>query len=223
MSTNANKTYNFSVTAGVPGTDRLERWALGDLNAAPAVREMGYHTTEHRIVVNANGTQQRVAWQSDLLSFGRYRGGWDASTGIPTAAGSALLANDPIQPGDMWLVTTAGTITGMIGGDILQAGDMIKATAAAANTAAQFVGIEQNAAVLPVGYLDNIAVAALVADTAAPFTSATLTDIHNYDVRDTNGVSVKDRLVCQQTAPNVITLTSSTAQTNLTIRAIGAI
>lgn len=202
----------------------LRNWLLDAVATDPAVAQalqLKWHSTDLRLKVHDGTNVKQVAWLSDLSEFSRYRGTWDASTGIPTAAGSTISPGTAIEAGDRWLVTTGGTIAGLVGeSDTLVAGDFIVATADAAAAAANFAGIQSNVDTNGLVYEETQLLAALPADTATVVNFTTLTNIRNFEVY--NGTApIKHALVATRTAGNQITLQSSIALTNLSVEAHG--
>jgi hypothetical protein len=131
---------------------RLDNFKLNNKAADPVSPVVGVpwiNTTEQRIKY-FNGTEVKsVALLEDLSAIGRYRGSWDADTGIPTAANSTILPGDPIVAGDWWRIVGAGTIPNLLGEDSLEAGDLLFADADDANTASQFFGVQANVNLSP--------------------------------------------------------------------------
>ena len=183
------------------------------------------NTTDGRVKVQTDGTNtETFAFLSDINGINRYRGVWDASTGIPTAAGSAVLANDPIKAGDFWRVSVAGTIAGIVGADQLEVGDVLFAGVDTAATAADFFALQVNADISGMPSVETVTVASVPANTATDATPGTLAGgvISSWKIVSSTGVDLTDSfdVVLDQTTPK-ISITSLTAQTNLDVLFVG--
>lgn len=164
------------------------------------------------------------ATASDLAGAKPYRGQWDASTGIPTAAGSSVRPNEAIEAGDYWRVSAAGTITGMQGVDTLEVGDVIYANADGAATAASFYAVQSNIDPATSNTKHStVSLAALPANTptdVAP--GAGVSVIHDYEIFNAAGQKVTDTFVTTlDNGTPKITIESLVAQANLQVRFLG--
>ncbi len=112
--------------------------------ASPAEGDFWYNATD-KVFRYYDGTAvQTLPTLQDFLTVGRYRGAWDATAGIPTAADSVNHPGTAIVGGDYWRVSVAGTITGLTGEAELEVNDLIYANVDGAATAAQFFGANTN-------------------------------------------------------------------------------
>ena len=76
---------------------------------------------------------------------GRKRGNYDASTGvIPDATSVTIDPTIPIANGDYFVVTVAGTLTGLIGEEELEVGDLLYANIDAPAAATDFYAVQTN-------------------------------------------------------------------------------
>lgn len=172
-----------------------------------------------------DGTAVRViAHLGDLAALGRYRGQWDASTGIPTAAASTVLTGDPIKAGDHWRVSVGGNIANLIGADLLAAGDLIFADADDANSADEFYAVQANADLTITTIRDTVTLATLAANTATNVTPTLLAggNIAGYMILDSTGKDITFSLdvTVDQVTPKLV-VTSLVALSNLTISFVG--
>jgi hypothetical protein len=192
--------------------------------ATPVIGVPWYNTTTNKLKFY-DGTSVRVlAHLGDLAALGRYRGQWDASTGIPTAAASTVLPDDPIKAGDHWRVSVGGSIVNLIGADILAAGDMIFADADGANTAAQFFAVQANADLTITTIRDTATLATLAANTATNVVPTLLAGgkIASYIILDSTGKDIGSSLDVRvdQVTPKLV-LESLLALSNLAISFVG--
>lgn len=192
--------------------------------ATPVVGVPWYNTTTNKLKFY-DGTSVRVlAHLGDLAALGRYRGQWDASTGVPTAAASTVLPGDPIKAGDHWRVSVGGNIANLIGADLLAAGDMIFADADGANTAAQFFAVQANADLTITTIRDTATLATLAANTATNVVPTLLAGgkIASYMILDSTGKDISYALdvTVDQVTPKLV-VTSLSALSNLAIAFVG--
>lgn len=146
----------------------------------------------------------------------RYRGVWDASTGIPTSTA--------IKAGDFWRISVAGNIVNLIGQDLLTPGDVIVADVDGANTAAQFFGIQANTSLTLATILEEVTLATLPANTATDAIPVSLAGgkIGHYLVLDSTGRDISAELDVIVVAANPkITISSLTALSNLKVVFVG--
>jgi len=188
------------------------------------------NTVEDRLKYSPDGTNLKtIATLEDVTSINSYRGVWDASTGIPTAAGSTVRPGDSIKAGDFWRVSVGGTITGIQGLDTVVIHDVIYAEADDAATAADFAGIQGNDDTNSgngAAKLSQKTLASLPAATATdvtPDAADNMTTIYGYHIFDSAGVDMSDSfdVVLDNVAPK-ITITSLIAYTNLDIKFVGS-
>lgn len=208
------------------GVAELRNFLLHPLTAdptSPASWTAWTNTTEKRIKYFDGNDVKTLAILSDFSDLGRYRGAWDASSGIPTAAGSTILPDDNIEAGDWWRINIAGTITGILGEAKLEPGDLIFADADNANTAGQFFAVQGNLSLSgDLVQKDSVTVASLPANTATDVTPPNLTEIDSFIIVSSTGVNMSDSfdVTVDQATPK-ITLKSLTAYSNLTVNFVG--
>jgi hypothetical protein len=107
--------------------------------------------------IYAGGAWHEIVRASDLNRFGALiQAAYDASAGIPAGStnggvgsgvdslGVPLTGTASIQAGDYWLVTTAGTIVGILGDDNLSVGDFLWALQDNPTLPAHFAGVNMN-------------------------------------------------------------------------------
>lgn len=162
----------------------------------------------------------------DMVDGRPFRGIWNATSGIPTAAGSSVRAGEAITAGDYWRVSVAGTIAGMAGLDDLEIGDLIYANVDNPATAADFWAMQGNVSPGGSGTLKSstVTLPTLAASTATdvlPSGVDGISSIKSVVVLDglqdvTNGYDI----AIDNSAPKA-TLTSLIAKSNLSITFIG--
>lgn len=205
----ANELQNFSfekVAADFSGSDLYEGRAW-------------LNTTSNTLKLYRNSEVKTIAFLSDALDGGKYVGTHDATTGIPTSGSGEAGA---IEAGDIWVINVAGTIAGIEGSDELSVGDLLIATADAAASAANFVGVQRN--------LDDDVLTAfdiqtvnLVAATPLTVTAANFTgNVISVEVYNSAGRRINVRQVLGGSS-NQIILRSNQSLSNLSVRMVGAI
>lgn len=136
---------NFHVHADFNGSE-IRNVSLEKLTTDPT----GSNLFEGRVWINTNENVEKVyingqvkvlAFLGDVQSTGNFVGTIDASGGLPTNGSGS---DGSIRAGDMWVVTVAGTLVGIIGDDVLDVGDLLLATTDAPSNAGQWVGIQSN-------------------------------------------------------------------------------
>lgn len=205
------------------GKSELRNTVVNPLAADPAATTLAtysagytwFNTTENRrkewdganVIVSAN--------LSDLHN--PYRGKFDASTGaLPTQA-DAEDASRPLEAGDLFVISGAGTIDGIIGDDELKEGDSLQYTGGDDTDPANFVGKEGNLKIIDRGTDEQVV--GLAADVATTVTS-TLTTIESFKVF-VGTEDITDTLVIEQTGANTLDITSTIAEAQVTVRMIG--
>ena len=116
-----------------------------------------HNSTTGHMNIYAGGLWYEVANTSDLNDFEKVRDTFDASGGATpdgvtaTQIGSgvdnlgvALGTAASLQKGDRWVISTAGTIVGIQGDDVLAIGDIIMCLVDGSTTATDWIGINQN-------------------------------------------------------------------------------
>lgn len=192
--------------------------------ATPVVGVPWFNTTTNKLKFYDGTAIRVIAHLGDLAALGRYRGQWDASTGVPTAAASTVLPGDPIKAGDHWRVSVGGNIANLIGADLLAAGDMIFADADEANTAVQFFAVQANADLTITTIRDTATLATLAANTATNAIPTLLAGgkIASYTILDSEGKDIGSSLdvTVDQVTPKLV-LTSLVALSDLAISFVG--
>lgn len=207
------------------GVNYLRNFLLDAITNDPTVAEalqLKLNTTDNRLKFH-DGTQVKtLAYLSDLDSYVRYRGGHNASLGVPTPASSLVLPGDSIQAGDKWLVTTAGTITG-IGGesDNLSPGDFVTAIVDDAVNPEDFVAINANIDTSDVVIGEEITLLSLSADTPTTIESTKLGSVDIVSIRDDNNQDITSSILIKYLAED-IEITSSVALSTINIKMIGS-
>ena len=194
--------------------------------ASPVDAQEWYDSVNHVRKVQANGQTETYAFQSWVLqqinSLGQLQTGLNAGPGaLPTAADKVNGDTSTIQPGDAWIISGPGTITGIQGDDNLSNGDKLQYLSGDPTVASNWIGIQRN---LDDALLSNVKTdrqtTNLVANTALTVSSSIVSDIHSIDVYDSAGKQIE---VCiEKTAnPNQRVLTSVANLTGITIELVG--
>jgi hypothetical protein len=185
-----------------------------------------YNSTSNQLKYYDGTAIKVLATLADIATLGRYRGQWDASTGIPTAAGSANFQGSAIEAGDYWRVSVGGNINNLIGTDLLAPGDVIFADVDGASTAAQFFAVQGNANLANATIADEQTLATLTANVATDVVPTALAGgkIRHYMILNSTGKDISSELdvVVNQVTPK-IALTSLIALTNLNISFVGTL
>lgn len=205
--------------------DAIDSGAIqaGDISQGMSIK---FDTATGRYVGSSDGSNLvQLATIEDIAGTRAYRGQWDASTGIPTAAGSVIRPGEAIQAGDQWRVSVAGTISGMTGLETVEVGDLIYANADGAATAAQFWAVQGN--INPAAgnmKSSTVTLASLPANTpttVAPSGGDGLSSTLDVEIFDGNKKVTDGYDIDKSGATNVV-LTSLVAKSNLTVVFIGA-
>ncbi len=222
MSTTTIKKLNYSLEG--QSVNYLRNFLLDAIANDPTVAEalqLKLNMTDNRLKLHDGREVRTLAYVSDLDPYVRYRGGHDASTGVPTAASSVVLPGEPIQAGDKWLITTAGTIADLGGeSDNLSVGDFITAIVDDASNPEDFVAINANIDTGDVVVIENAVLTTLPADTPTDIMSTKLDAVDIASVRDANGEDLTSSVVLIY-GENKITVSSSLELNNLVIKMIG--
>ena len=195
--------------------------------ASPVDAQEWYDSTNHVRKIRANGQTETYAFQSWVLqqinALGQLQGGFSAAAGsLPEASDKTTGDTSAIKVGDAWVITAAGTITGIQGADELSEGDKLQFLSGDPTVAANWVGIQRN---LDDALLGNVVTDRqtnnLVANTALTVSSSVVSDIHSVQVYDSAGKQIE---VCiEKTAnPNQSVLTSVANLTGITIELTGS-
>lgn len=160
----------------------------------------------------------RYITTDDIANAMDWRGTFNATPGQrPDQAG---VTN--IQAGDLWIITGAGTLTGIEGSDILSVGDFLIATANNPTTAAGYAGIETNTTVNMNNFAawENQTVNLAAAPVTATYTL--LTTIRDAVCYDSTGRK-RNTLDVQITSGNTVVIDGLTTIANLRVYALGSI
>jgi len=123
------------------------QWVVTPLASDYDADQVDYdNTTSGLTATEVQAAIDEVEARVDSLeSLWRFRGVHDASTGVPpTPASSTVLPGQPINAGDRWRVSVAGTIPWLGWESTLEVGDLIIANIDNAVTAADFTGLDTN-------------------------------------------------------------------------------
>lgn len=189
---------------------------------SPVEGEQWNNSTNARQRVHISGATKSLAFLEDVQNLGQHIGGHDASTGIPTSVPVGIRPSGTIEAGDTWYVTTAGTISGIGGGDEnLSTGDMIKAIVDSASAAANFISIQRNIDDDKASYTDS-QVVSLPANTNTTITASFAGRITSVQTYKSSGKEVK--ISTKRGAnPNQIILHPNKTLASVTIDLVGFI
>lgn len=123
----ADKTKLDASTNAATASTLIQRDASGNA-------EVAYPTADSHIATKAYVDDQ-------ILELGQFVGSHDASTGLPTTGSGD---SGDIEGGDLWVVSVAGTIPGLMPITDLTVGDVLIASVDGASVASQFVAIQRN-------------------------------------------------------------------------------
>lgn len=189
---------------------------------SPVEGEQWNNSTAGRQKVQIGGATKQLAFLSDVQNLGQHIGGHDASTGIPTNVPTSIRPSGVIEAGDTWYVTTAGTISGIGGGEEeLAAGDMLKAIVDGASAAADFISIQRNLDDDKASYTDS-QVVNLPANTDTTVTASFSGRVTSVQTYKSNGKEVKIT-VKRGTNPNQIILHPNKTLSSVTVDLVGFI
>jgi hypothetical protein len=191
----------------------------------PAVGQFWYNTTTN-LLKYYDGAVKVVASQawvtSQINALGQIQGGFDASSGLLPVAGDKTQGDlTTIKKGDFWIITTAGTIAGIEGSDVLSIGDIIQFFGSTPATAADWVGIQRNIDDSVLGdIISERQTVNLVANTPLNVNAASITDIFSVQTYDSTGEEIVVSL--KKLGPaNQITLESKKSLTNVAVDLLG--
>lgn len=108
----------------------------------PVERDIWYDPADDKIKYRDGATTQTLVTASDLGDVMKMRGGFNAGANQRPDQGGTPVSN--IEAGNVWIITTGGTLAGIEGDDVLAPGDLLMATSDNPTTAADYVGIEMN-------------------------------------------------------------------------------
>ena len=179
-----------------------------------------YNTTDERVKYwDATNTQWRaVVHLDDLEAFSTYVGAHDASANALPATGSGPAG--AIRAGDRFVITVASTGTGIVGlgggSPILEVGDVLTAITDGAAVAADFIATQTNLDVTGLAKTENVALAALPANTPTAIPLVDVTTINMCQVFNAAGEEIVVRIDKANAE-----IESNVALTNLTISVVG--
>jgi hypothetical protein len=162
------------------------------------------------------GTSLRQITTDDIANAMDWRGTFNATPGQrPDQAG---VTN--IQAGDLWIITGAGTLTGIEGSDVLAVGDFLIATTNNPTTAAGYAGIETNTTLNLTNYLawENQTVNLAGSPVVATFT--TLTTVRGAECYDSTGLR-RDSLNVRIASATTVEVDGLTTIANLRVLGYG--
>lgn len=154
---------------------------------------------------------------NDLANVMNWRGTLDASAGRPDANGVT-----DIGAGDVWIVTTAGTIAGIEGADALEVGDFLIAMADNPTAANQYAGIQTNTSLdlNNVLVFENQTVNLAAAPVTATFT--VLTNVRSADCYDSTGLK-RDTLNIRLASATTVEVDGVVSISNLRVIGFGSV
>lgn len=211
---------------------RLENFIFTTLAADPnpATYPEGspwFNTTDGKWKYVEAGAVKEFANTGSIVTTGRYRGAYDASGNVvPTTADGSNHVGEDMKAGDYFRVSVAGAISGLIGEDALEAGDLVIADIDDADAAAEFFGMQANKPeFVNQSGVDQVTNVVVVADVWNDVTPAALDGgkISDFEIIDpaTNDVltnAYQTRL--DQTVPKLQIL-SVEAHADLTVEFVG--
>jgi hypothetical protein len=167
--------------------------AAAPTGAALVTAKKWYDTVSNSIKYYDGTTTKTVATTDMVSSMFRIRStAFSAAAGaLPTVASNNVtaLAGVALGQGDTFLITAAGTITGIGGADLLEAGDMLVLMDASAPTAAASWYAFQTNVSLPTNVIafENVTVS-LTAGAAATIDPPSLGVVHSIEIYDATGI-----------------------------------
>ncbi len=189
----------------------------------PVVGVPWYNTAENVFKYYDGTATQILATLGELTSIGRYRGAWDATQGVPTAAGSSNYPGDAIRGGDFWRVSVGGAIAGILGETNLDAGDLIFADVPNAVNPGDFFGANTNVEIAATTQGEQVFTGInLVANTPLDVTGTTVTTITSYQILNGNkDLTSSFEIDVDDTTPK-ITILSLSDYNGLRVKLTGA-
>ncbi len=194
--------------------------------ASPVEGQQWHNSTDNKSRIFLNGVICDIAcetWVTDQINMlERSQGAFDAAPGaLPTVADKTQGDLTTLHVGDQWVVTNAGTITGIQGADLLSIGDKLEFLGGTATDPNNWLGIQRN---LDDTLLGNTVAdrqtVSLVADTGLTVSSSIVSDIHSIEVYDSTGAQIE---VCiNKTAnANERVLTSNATLAGVVVELLG--
>jgi len=186
------------------------------------------NSTDGKRKIFKGGVVREYIFQTDLTtainSLGQLQGAYDANPGaLPTIADKTQGDLTALVAGDSWVISNAGTLTGIQGDDVLSPGDKIQYLGGTPTDANNWVGIQTNLDESKVG---NVAAdrqtVNLVAATGLTVSSSSIADIHSVQVYDATGALVE---VCieKNANSNERVITSNANLTGVTVELTGTV
>lgn len=200
------------------GIAEIRNFLVGAGNALTTEKQFRYNNG--RIEYHDGTKVQLIATVSDTNAASAFRGAIDLSTGaLPTAAKATVRANDPLVPGNFFVVSVGGTIAGIGGEDKLNGSDLIFLVGSDAAVASNWVGISRSLDVTPFQIRESVTLASLPANTGTLVKPTGIKTISSYLILDgstpMNGAF--DESFVASGASIGLTLTSLVAKSNLTV------
>jgi hypothetical protein len=171
----------------------------------------------YRAATTAAGSLRQIT-TDDIANAMDWRGTFNATPGQrPDQAG---VTN--IQAGDLWIVTGAGTLTGIEGSDTLAVGDFLIALSNNPTTGAGYAGIETNTTLNLNGFLAWENQTVNLAGTAITATYTTLTNVRGAECYDSTGVR-RDTLSVRIASATTVEIDGLSTIANLRVLAYGTV
>lgn len=194
--------------------------------ASPVEGQQWHNSTDGKSKIFLNGVVCFIACESwvteEINKLERSQGAFDAAPGaLPTVGDKTQGDLTTLHTGDQWVVTNAGTITGIQGADLLSVGDKIEFLGGTPTDPNNWLGIQRN---LDDSLLGNTVAdrqtVNLVANTGLTVSSSIVNDIHSIEVYDAAGAKIE---VCvEKTAnPNERVLTSNATLAGAVVELLG--
>lgn len=164
-------------------------------------------------------------WVTDQVNaLGQCQGTFSALAGsLPVAGDKTQGDTTAIKKGDYWVVSVAGTISGISGADELSVGDIVQFFGSNPATAADWIGIQRNLNDALVGNVTGEKqTVSLVANTALNVNAATITNIHSIQIYDSSGNEIVVDIQ-KLGGNNQRTLTSKKSLTNVVVEMMGTL
>lgn len=194
--------------------------------ASPAEGREWANTTDNKRRTVAGGTTETYAFESYVLdqinSLGRSQGAFDANPGALPVAGDKTQGDlTALVAGDFFIVSNAGTITGIQGADELSIGDKLQYIGGTPTDPANWIGVQTNLNDSDLGGVKpDRQTVNLVAATPLVVSTAVFADIHSIHTYNSTGEEI---VVCvEKTAnPNERRLTSNLTLSGVVVDLLG--
>jgi hypothetical protein len=194
--------------------------------SAPVDGQEWYDTTDDKRKVRVDTTTETYAFESwvveEINKLERIQGSFSAAAGLlPTSANKINGDLTQIVPGDYWIISTAGTIAGIVGADQLSVGDKLQYVGGGVSTASNWVGIQTNLNDDDLGGVKSERQTVnLVANTPLTVTAAVIADIHSVQVFNSAGLEIVVG-IDRSGAANTRILTSKRTLSNVVVELLG--